>query len=130
VLGTKSGVGKLLKDKFPNITLWHCLNHRIELAVGDTLGIANGKNGLQSLIASLHSLHSLSPKNMLELSECAHDFHVTLKRNGKLFAVLWVAASYRRYQKSGILFQPQRNILTTIQTMKIDKVLTKQHFKD
>ena len=37
MLGTKSGVGKLLKDKFPDIILWHCLsglNHILELAVG------------------------------------------------------------------------------------------------
>ena len=26
VLGTKSGVGKLLKDDFPYLVLWHCLN--------------------------------------------------------------------------------------------------------
>ena len=31
MLGTKSGVGKLLEDKFPDVILWHCLNHRLEL---------------------------------------------------------------------------------------------------
>ena len=36
MLGTKSGVGKLLKDKFPDMILRHCLNHRLELAVGNT----------------------------------------------------------------------------------------------
>ena len=34
MLGTKSGVGKLLKDKFPDVILWYCLDHRLELAVG------------------------------------------------------------------------------------------------
>ncbi|KAF3849538.1 hypothetical protein F7725_019257 [Dissostichus mawsoni] len=33
MLGVKSGVGKLLQDDFPGIILWHCLNHRLELAV-------------------------------------------------------------------------------------------------
>jgi len=37
MLGTKSGVGKLLKDEFPGIVLWHCLNHRLELAVGNAV---------------------------------------------------------------------------------------------
>ena len=33
MLGTKSEVGKLLEDKFPDTILWHCLNHRLKLAV-------------------------------------------------------------------------------------------------
>ena len=44
MLGTKSGVGKLLKDKFPDIILWHGLNHRLELAVGNALEIIGGTN--------------------------------------------------------------------------------------
>ena len=48
MLGTKSGVGKLLKDKFPDVILWHCLNHRFELAVGKALKIIiNGANDFQ-----------------------------------------------------------------------------------
>jgi len=31
MLETKSGVGKLLKGEFPDIVLWHCLNHRLDL---------------------------------------------------------------------------------------------------
>ena len=37
MLGTKSGVRKLLKDKFPDIILQHCLNHRLEFAVRNAL---------------------------------------------------------------------------------------------
>ena len=42
--GTKSGVGKLLKDKFPDIILWHCLNHRLELDVGNAPEIISDTN--------------------------------------------------------------------------------------
>jgi len=63
----------LLKDEFPDIVLWHCVTHRIELAVGDALNATTGTNDLQSLLESLYSLHSQSPKNMRELSACAHD---------------------------------------------------------
>ena len=48
MLGTKSGVGKLLKDEFPGIVLWHCLNHRLELAAGNALDPTSGTNDLQS----------------------------------------------------------------------------------
>ncbi|KAK1170493.1 hypothetical protein AOXY_G7363 [Acipenser oxyrinchus oxyrinchus] len=34
-----SGVSALLKkeDCYPNLVIWHCYNHRLELAVGDAL---------------------------------------------------------------------------------------------
>uniref|UniRef100_A0A3P9HRP9 DUF4371 domain-containing protein n=1 Tax=Oryzias latipes TaxID=8090 RepID=A0A3P9HRP9_ORYLA len=83
MLGVKSGVGKLLKDDFPSIVLWHCLNHRLELAVD------------QAFLDSLYSLYSQSPKNMRELSECAHNLHITLKRISRVFSVRWVASSWR-----------------------------------
>ena len=47
MLGTKSGVVKLLKDKNPDVILWHCLNHRRELAVGNAQEIISGTNDFQ-----------------------------------------------------------------------------------
>jgi len=31
--GRKTGVVAQLKQKFPNVVSWHCLNHRLELSV-------------------------------------------------------------------------------------------------
>ena len=95
MLGTKSGVGKLLKDEFPDIVLWHCLNHRLVLAVGNAPDVTSGTNDLQCFLECLYSLYSQSPKNIRELSNCAHDLHPTLKRIGKVFTVRWVASSFR-----------------------------------
>uniref|UniRef100_A0A3B3BXM0 DUF4371 domain-containing protein n=1 Tax=Oryzias melastigma TaxID=30732 RepID=A0A3B3BXM0_ORYME len=93
--GVKSGVGKLLKDDFPSFFLWHCLNHRLELAVAQALDKTGGTKDFQAFLDSLYSLHSQSPKNMRELSECAHNLHITLKRIGRVFSVRWVASSWR-----------------------------------
>uniref|UniRef100_A0A3P9LTJ1 DUF4371 domain-containing protein n=1 Tax=Oryzias latipes TaxID=8090 RepID=A0A3P9LTJ1_ORYLA len=95
MLGVKSGVGKLLKDDFPFIVLWHCLNHRRELAVDQALDKTGGTKDFQAFLDSLYSLYSQSPKNMRELSECAHNLHITLKRIGRVFSVRWVASSWR-----------------------------------
>ncbi|XP_023820933.1 E3 SUMO-protein ligase KIAA1586-like isoform X1 [Oryzias latipes] len=95
MLGVKSGVGKLLKDDFPSIVLWHCLNHRLELAVDQALDKTGGTKDFQAFLDSLYSLYSQSPKNMRELSECAHNLHITLKRIGRVFSVRWVASSWR-----------------------------------
>ncbi|XP_023811023.1 E3 SUMO-protein ligase KIAA1586-like [Oryzias latipes] len=94
-LGVKSGVGKLLKDDFPSIVLWHCLNHRLELAVDQALDKTGGTKDFQAFLDSLYSLYSQSPKNTRELSECAHNLHITLKRIGRVFSVRWVASSWR-----------------------------------
>jgi len=73
----------LLKDEFPDIVLWHCLNHRLEFTVGNALNAASGTNDLQSFLESLYSLYSQSPKNMRELTGCAHDLHISHKNNRK-----------------------------------------------
>ena len=94
MLGTKSGVRKLLKDKFPDI-MWHCLNHRLELAVGIALEIIGGTNDFQSFLEHLYSLYSQSPKIKRELDQCSHDLQTTLKRIGKVFTIRWVASFFR-----------------------------------
>uniref|UniRef100_A0A3P8SJE1 Uncharacterized protein n=1 Tax=Amphiprion percula TaxID=161767 RepID=A0A3P8SJE1_AMPPE len=95
MLGVKSGVGKLLKDDFPSIVLWHCLNHRLELAVDQALDKTGGTKDFHAFLDSLYALYSQSPKNTRELSECAHNLHITLRRIGKVFTVRWVASSWR-----------------------------------
>ena len=59
------------------------------------LDVTGGANDFQVFLDSLYSLYSESPKNVKELSECAHNLHITLKRIGKAFSVRWVASSYR-----------------------------------
>ncbi|KAK1901236.1 E3 SUMO-protein ligase KIAA1586 [Dissostichus eleginoides] len=95
MLGVKSGVGKLLQDDFPGIILWHCLNHRLELAVDQALDVTGGTKDFQAFMGSLYSLYSQSPKNMRQLSECAHNLDIALRRIGKVFSVRWVASSWR-----------------------------------
>jgi len=73
----------LLKDEFPDIVLWHCLNHRLELAVDNALNATSGANDLQFFLESLYSLYSQSLKNMRELSDCAPDLDISLKKNRK-----------------------------------------------
>lgn len=44
LVGKKKGVAKQLKRKYPLIFSWYCLNHRLELAVNDTMKDLNAIN--------------------------------------------------------------------------------------
>lgn len=95
MVGHNSGVLKTLEDKFPGIIRWHCLCHRIELSVGDTLVEVSGVNHFKHFMDKLYSVYSQSPKNQRELAACAAALDIQLQKVGKIFTVRWVASSYR-----------------------------------
>ena len=95
MLGKKSGVAKRLSDRYPNIIIWHCLNHRLELAVSDAVKDIGGINHFQAFMDKLYSLYSRSPQNQRELSECAQQLHQEVAKIGRVLDVRWVASSFR-----------------------------------
>lgn len=95
MLGRISGVGVKSQRLYPNIIIWHCCNHRLELAVSDTLKEVQGINHFQHFIEKLYALYHQSPKNMNELSLCAASLEEKLLKIGKIFTIRWVASSER-----------------------------------
>jgi len=90
MLGNKSGVATLLLTDFPNLVVWHCCNHRLELAVGDTITEVAGINNFQSFIDKLYTTYHASPKNKRELKLCAAAVESPLLAIGRIFDVCWV----------------------------------------
>lgn len=88
-----SGVGTQLQKIYPNIIIWHCCNHRLELAVSDTLKKIQGTNHFQSFIENLYTIYHQSPKNMHELKMCATSLEQILLHIEKIFTIRWVASS-------------------------------------
>jgi len=95
LLGKRNGVAVRLKEKYPLIFSWHCLNHRLELAVGDTLKDITATNHFKHFLDSLYSLYSRSPKNQIELKEHCTSLNEIFLKIGKVLDVLWVASSFR-----------------------------------
>lgn len=95
LLGKKNGVAVRLKEKYPLIFSWHCLNHRLELAVGDTLKEITATNHFKYFLDSLYSLYSRSPKNQIELREHCTSLNEIFLKIGKVLDVRWVASSFR-----------------------------------
>lgn len=81
--GRKAEVGTPLKQQLDRIVLWHCLNHRLELAVGDAINEVHGISHIQVFLGKLFSVYSTSPKNLRGLQECAASLDVHLWRSTK-----------------------------------------------
>lgn len=95
LLGKRNGVAIRLKEKYPLIFSWHCLNHRLELAVGDTLNDITATNHFKLFLDSLYTLYSRFPKNQVELKEHCKSLNKIFLKIGKVLDVRWIASSFR-----------------------------------
>ncbi|KAI6651795.1 hypothetical protein LOD99_5042 [Oopsacas minuta] len=95
ILGKHSGVGTRMAKQFPNTILWHCLNHRLELSVSDTIKKLNSINHFKIFFDKLYSLYSRSPKNQRELIECSLAVSEQVTKVGRLLDTRWVSSSFR-----------------------------------
>lgn len=94
MLGKKSGVASHITSKYPNIIVWHCLNHRLQLAVTDAINDVTAVNHFVIFFDKLYTIYSRSPKNQRELDEKAQKVGEQLRKIGRIFNVRWVASSY------------------------------------
>jgi len=78
MLGKKSGVATIIVEKYRNVIVWHCLNHCLELAVGDAIREVTAVNHFQMFFDKLYSLYSRSPKNKIQLSEFCSVLQVSM----------------------------------------------------
>jgi len=94
MVGKSSGVLTQLKEQFPNIFLWHCMCHRIELAVSDAVKFSSQVNHVQIFLDKLYSLYN-QPKAQRELSKCASQLDIQMRKIGRVLGVRWAASSFR-----------------------------------
>eukprot|EP00794_Sanderia_malayensis_P005140 gene5140-5788_t len=114
ILDVKSGVGKMLKDQFPAIVIWHCMNHRPELAVSDAVKSINGFYTLESFFNKIYSIYSFSAKMQRELKEIASKLDVELRKIGKVFTIRWAASTYRAVYALWSLFPALHEHFSTL----------------
>ncbi len=81
MLGKKAEVASQLCSEFPHIFVWHCLNHHLELAVGDVMKEVSGLNHFQICA---------SPKNQRELEQCAQEVWQRLLMILRVLSIRWV----------------------------------------
>ena len=95
MLGKTGGACTRLKSKLPNLLLWHCLNHRLELAVGNSVKAVDGFNHIQVLLDKIYCCYSYYAKHQREFQQSATELEIEVRKIGKVFDVRWVASSCR-----------------------------------
>ena len=95
--GSNNGVFTQLKQKFPRLVRWHCLNNRLELAVNDAVNAYVVVNHFKCFLDTLYALHSTqSSHEKRELSAAAAvEVEVCLLKIGRVLSSRWVASSFR-----------------------------------
>ncbi|KAK9976954.1 hypothetical protein ABG768_018775 [Culter alburnus] len=96
--GKDSGLFVRLKKDFPSLKSVHCLAHKLELAVHNSLKCVTGCNHFEHFISKLYTMYHQSTKNARLLSEAASAVHISLLKIGKIFTIRWVASSYSTVQ--------------------------------
>ena len=90
--GTVVHLKEILKSDFRS---FHCMAHRLELAVNGAVKSSGEIQRLQMFTDSLYAFYSKSPKNMYELSGIADSLQTELFKITQIFTVRWVFSTYR-----------------------------------
>ena len=80
--GTIRGVATKLKERYPQIVVWHYWNHRLERAVSDKVIAVNGVSQIESFFSKVYLVYSQPPKLQRELKEIASDMEVQMRSVG------------------------------------------------
>ena len=94
MIGEHKGVATLLKAKFPLLQTFHCMAHRLELAVKNSVDDVNVVSHFKLFVDELYKVYSMFPKNQRELGCVAESLSIELLKIQKVFDVRWVFSSF------------------------------------
>ena len=92
MLGRRSGVGIRLKKDFPDIILWHCLNHGLQ---DDSVTDIKQVNLFKIFINKIYTIFHQSNKNQIKLFKIFEELGQQIVRIGRVFGPRWCACSLR-----------------------------------
>jgi len=123
-LGTVAQLKKILGTEFIS---FHCMAHRLELAVNGAVKSCGEIERLQLFTDSLYAFYHRSPKNLYELSGIADSLQCQLLKISQIFTVRWVFSTYRAVKA---FLQDYAPLCTHMEQVSVDKTrLTKEKAK-
>ncbi|XP_060798265.1 E3 SUMO-protein ligase KIAA1586-like [Neoarius graeffei] len=94
MLGRYMGAATLLRDEInPDLTVIHCMNHKLELAVHDVVKHTTDTSHFQMFTDCLYAFFSQSPKHTRELEIATSNLGMHARRIGRVFDVRWLSSS-------------------------------------
>ncbi|KAJ6657829.1 hypothetical protein lerEdw1_001879 [Lerista edwardsae] len=95
MLGRKSGVSTRIAKDFPNIIIWHCLNHRLQLVLDDSVKDIKQINHFKIFLDKIFTIFHQSNKNQIELTSISEDLGLEIIKIGRVLGPRWAACSFR-----------------------------------
>jgi len=95
MLGRNSGVGTRLKNDYPNIILWQCLNHRLQLVLDDSVNDIKQVNHFKIFMDKIYTIFHQSNKNQMQLFKISEMLGQQILKIGRVLGLRWAACSLR-----------------------------------
>ena len=95
MLGKTSLVAVKLKNDFLDIVVWHCLNHRLQLSLDDSVKQINRVNHFKTFMDKLYCIFHQSNKNQTMLFEISDELGLQITKIGRVLGPRWAACSLR-----------------------------------
>ncbi|XP_076324096.1 E3 SUMO-protein ligase KIAA1586-like [Tachypleus tridentatus] len=95
MLGRNSGVGARFKSNFPNIIIWHCLNHRLQLILDDSVREVEQVNHFKIFMDKIYTIFHQSNKNQMDLFKISEELGHQILKIGRVLGPRWAACSLR-----------------------------------
>ena len=93
--GIHSGLGTRICDELsPWLTLIHCFNHGLELAIKDAFK-GTFFSEIDTMLLKLYHLYKKSPKRLRELKEFGEIFEEVVPKPSRLSGTRWIAHKVR-----------------------------------
>ena len=83
MLGRNSGVGTRFQENFPKIVIWHCLNHRLQLVLDDSVNDIKQVNYFKIFMDKMYTIFHKSNKNQAELFNISQELGQQMLKIGK-----------------------------------------------
>uniref|UniRef100_A0A2K5RGT8 Zinc finger protein 451 n=1 Tax=Cebus imitator TaxID=2715852 RepID=A0A2K5RGT8_CEBIM len=94
ILGRKSGVTTKLLENFPEIIIWNCLNHRLQLSLDDSISEIKQINHLKIFLDKIYSIYHQPNKNQTKLlGTVTKELETEIIKIGRVMGPKWAACS-------------------------------------
>ena len=74
MLGMNSRVGTRVQENFPKMVIWHCLNHRLQLVLDDSVNDIKQVNQFKIFMDKMYTIFHKSNKDQAELFNISQEF--------------------------------------------------------